>query len=222
VDSQNLPPTDSKRRRYLVLLLLLIVGAISVIMFRLWQVKTAGNIPFIPQQSLFVLKPPSDALEGKLLLSNGNIKKKPRDKAEFNKINVGEEILQGERIAASEKSKAVIEFINLVKINLSSNTEIGFNNLIPANFLLSQSSGSVDYELLRSDVPISVRSLHTLVTINSGNCAITADQETITIKVLAGSATLALVDLENKTSVWEIKEGQEVLIDDVQRRVEVK
>jgi hypothetical protein len=222
VDNQNLPPTDSKRKRCLVFLLLLIVGATGVIIFRLWQVKNVAHTVFTPQQSLFVLKPPTDALKGKILLSNGDTKIKPRDKEEFNKINVGEEVLQGERIATGEKSKTVVEFPDLVSINLGSDTEIGFNNLIPANFLLSQSSGLVTYELLRDDAPISVRSLHTLVSINSGNCAITTNQETVTIKVLTGSATVALVDLENKTGVWELKEGQEALVDDIQRRVEVK
>lgn len=191
-------------------------------MFRFWQIKTAGSISFTPQLSSFILKPPSDALIGKLILSNGDIKKKPRDKEEFNTFNIGEKILQGERLATGKKSKAVVEFSNLVSINLGSDTEIGFNNLIPANLLLRQLSGIVTYELLRDDAPVSVRSMHALVTINSGTCAITANQETVTIKVLAGSTTLALVDLENKTGVWEIKKGQEALVDNIQRLVEIK
>lgn len=222
MDSQNLQPVDSKKTHYLIFLLLFLIGTVSVVAFRLWQVKDAGHISFTPQQSSFVLKPPSDALKGELSLYKGDVKKKPRDKEEFKDVNVGEEILQGEKIATGKKSQATVKFANILWVNLDSNTEIGFINLIPANFLINQSLGSVIYELLRDDTPISVRSLHALVTINSGKSEFTISDDTITVKVLSGAAKLALVDLENKTHVWEIKEGQQALVNDTQRRVEIK
>lgn len=222
MDSQNLQPVDLKRKHYLVFLLLFLIGAVGVVAFRLWQVKNAGHISFTPQQSSFVLKPPSDALKGKYLLINGSVKKEPREKNDFEDVNIREEILQGEKLATGEKSKAVVELTNFARVNLGSNTEIGFNNLIPANFLISQSLGSVTYELLRDANPISVRSLHALVAINSGKSEFTISDETITFKVLSGAAKLALVDLENKTHIWEIKEGQKALINDTERRVEIK
>lgn len=191
--------------------------------FRLWQVKDAEHISFAPQQSSFVLKPPSDALKGKFLLINGSVKKEPRDdKEEFKEVNVGEEILQGEKIATGKKSQATVEFPNFVKVNLVSNTEIGFINLIPANFLLSQPLGSATYELLQNNVPFSVRSLHVLLTVSSGKSEVAISDETITVKVLSGTAKLALVDLENKTHIWEIKGGQKALVNDTERRVEIK
>lgn len=211
-----------ERAHYLIFLLLFLIGTVSVLAFRLWQVKGAKHVYFSPQQSSFVLKPPSDALKGKLSLFKGDVKKEPRDIEDFKNVNVGEEILQGEKIATEKKSQATIEFPNFVRVNLGSNTEIGFINLIPANFLISQSLGSVTYELLRDDNPINVRSLLALVTINSGKSEVTVNNETITVKVLLGSAKLALVDLENRTSIWEIKEGQKALINDTQRRVEIK
>lgn len=222
MDSQNLQPVNSKRTHYLIFLLLFLIGTVGVVVFRLWQVKNTEYISFTPQQSSFVLKPPADALKGKFSLFKGEVKKKPRDKEEFKDIKVGEEILQGEKIATGKKSQAIVEFPNLVRINLGSDTEIGFNNLIPANFLISQSSGSVTYELLQGDTPISVRSLQALVTINFGKSEVTISDETITVKVLSGKAKLALVDLENKTHIWEIKEGQEALVNDTERRVEIK
>jgi len=223
VDSQNLQPAYSKKTYcYLAFLLLFLIGTVGVVAFRLWQVKEAGPISFTPQQSSFVLKPPSDTLKGKLSLFKGDVKKKPRDKEEFKDVNVGEEFLQGEKIATGKKSQATVEYANILRVNLDSNTEIGFINLIPANFLISQSLGSVSYELLRDDTPISVRSLHTLVTINSGKSEVTVSDETIAVKVLSGKAKLALVDLENKTHIWEIKEGQQALVNDTQRRIEIK
>ena len=343
-------PVGSKRSHYLIFILLFLIGIAGVMTFRLWQVKDAGHISFVPQQSSFVFKPPSDALKGKFLLINGSVKKEPREKNEFEDVNIRVEILQGEKLATGEKSKAVVEFPNFVRVTLDSNTEIGFINLIPANFLISQSLGSVSYELLRDATPINVRSLHALITINSGKSEVTVNDETtvpetaaettaaettasetetvfnlsilngvgisgiaaktselikelkypdgkdkynigkvadadnynykntqiickskdseiakaaeeiktklkvgiittqngtsqdsdiviiigkdysqtteatetITVKVLSGKAKLALVDLENKTHIWEIKEGQKALINDTQRRVEIK
>ena len=222
MDSQNLQPVDSKIKYCLVFLLLFSMGTVGIVIFRLWQVKSAKHISFTPQQSSFILKPPADALKGKLSIFKGDVKKKPRDKEEFKDVNVGEEILQGERIATGKKSQATVEFPNFARVNLGSGTEIGFNNLIPANFLVSQSLGSVTYELLQENVLFSIRSLHILLTINSGKSEVTINEETITVKVLSGKAKLALVDLENKTHVWEIKEGQKALINDTQRRVEIK
>lgn len=216
------PSLPAKNFRNLVFLLLFLLGTVGVGAFRLWQVKSAGQTSFIPQQSSFVFKPPADALKGKLSLFKGDVKKKPRDKEEFKDVNVGEEILQGERIATGKKSQAIVEFPNFLRVNLGSDTEIGFNNLIPANFLISQSPGSVTYELLRDATPISVRSLHVLLTVYSGKSEVVVSDETITDKVLSGQAKLALVDLENKTHIWEIKEGQQALVNDAQRRVEIK
>lgn len=216
-----MPSADAKRTHDLIFLLLFIIGT-GAVTFRLWQVKNVVHTVFIPQQSSFVFKPPSDALKGKFLLINGSVKKEPREKNDFEDVNMRVEILQGEKLATGEKAKAVVEFPNFARVNLGPNTEIGFINLIPANFLINQSLGSVTYELLRDANPISVRSLHALVTINSGKNEVTVSDETITVKVLSGTAKLALVDLENKTHIWEIKEGQKALINDTERRVEIK
>lgn len=221
MNSQNFEPVALKKTPYLIFLLLFLIGIAGVMTFRLWRVKDRGHISFAPQQSSFVFKPPADALKGKLLLINGSVKKEPREKNDFEDVNIKEEILQGEKLATGKKSQAVVEFPSFATVNLGSNTEIGFINLIPANFLISQSLGSVTYELLQ-DAPISVRSLHALLTIKSGKSEFTVNGETISVKVLSGAAKLALVDLENKTHIWEIKKGQQVLINDSQRRVEIK
>lgn len=206
----------------LIFLLLFLIGTVSVVDFRLWQVNNARHISFTPQPSSFVLKPPRDARIGKLSLFKGNVTKKPRDKEEFKAAQVGEKILQGEKIATGKKSQAAVEFENLVKVDLGSDTEIGFNNLIPKHFLLSQSLGSATYELLQDETPVSVRSLHVLLTIYSGKSEVVIRDATITTTVLSGTAKFALVNLENKTHVWEIKKGQTALINDPQRRVEIK
>lgn len=223
VDKQNLQPGSSKKRFYLAFLLLFLLGIGSVIIFRLWQVKKEKAILFSPQQSSFTLKPPSEALIGKFLLVDGDVKKEPRDKEKFETVKAeGEVLIEGEKIATGEKSQATVEFPDFIRIDLGSDAEIGLANLIPANFLITQSSGSVAYKLLQDNAPISVRSLHALLSFNSGEGELTVKEGEIIVKVLSGRAKLALVDLENETHVWELKEGQKALINDIERRVEIE
>lgn len=205
----------------ILFLVLFLVGAISVLIFRIWQVKRAKNIPFSPQESSFILQPPSDALQGKLVSAKGKVEKEPREKDEFEEVELEEEILQGEKLLTGERSQATVEFQDFAKIDSSSDTEIGFINLIPSKFLISQSSGSVVYKLLDNDNSLSVRALHALVNF-SGETEVVTKGEEIKVKILSGQAKLALVDLENKTHVWKLEEGQKALIDDTERTVEIK
>jgi len=213
----------SKKINLLVLVLALLVGIGIVVVFRLWQVKKMPAASFFPQQSSFNLKPPTEALKGGFLTVEGDVKKEPRDKEEFETVKTeGEALIEGEKIATGEKSQATIEFPDFIRIDLGSDAEIGLANLMSDNFLISQLSGSVTYRLLRNDTTFSVRSLHVLLAFDSGESEITVGGNEIVVKVLSGRAKLALVDLDNKTHVWELNEGEEVLVDDAERRAEIK
>lgn len=206
-----------------MLSLLFLTGIGIVVVFRLWQVKKIPAVYFSPQQSSFSLKPPTEALKGDLLTVEGDVKKEPRDKEEFETVKTeGEVLIEGEKIATGKKSQAAIEFPDFIRIDLGSDTEIGLSNLMPDNFLISQLSGSVTYSLLRNNNTFSVRSLHALLTFDSGESEITVGGSEIAVKILSGKAKLALVDLDNKTHIWELNEGEEVLVDDAERRVEIK
>ena len=214
---------DNKGNTYLILALLFLVSVLGVFAFRFWQVKKMPIASFSPQQSSFNLKPPTEALKGGFLSVEGEVKKEPRDKEEFETVKPGGEVLiEGEKIATGKKSQATIEFPDFLRIDLGSDTEIGLSNLMSDNFLISQLSGSVTYGLLQNDKAFSVRSLHALLAFDSGESEITVGGGEIVVKVLSGKAKLALVDLDNETHVWELNEGEEALVDDAERRVEIK
>jgi hypothetical protein len=189
----------------------------GVLVFRAWQVKRIRSIPFSPQKSLFVSKPPTEALRGKIVSAEGQVEKEARDKTEPEDVKVREEILQGEKLTIGEESQAVVEFSGLVRIGLGSNTKIGFINLLPANFLIHLPTGVLDYQLFQDNMPVSVRSLHVLLTLYSGEGKIVTGEGEITLEIFTGQAKLALVDLENETNVWELKGGDRVVVDDSQR-----
>ncbi|PIS09455.1 hypothetical protein COT75_01495 [Candidatus Beckwithbacteria bacterium CG10_big_fil_rev_8_21_14_0_10_34_10] len=213
----------SKRINLLILSLVFLVGVGGVMVFRLWQVEKMPVASFSPQQSSFNLKPPTKALKGGFLIIDGNVKKEPRDKEEFETVeDVGGVLIEGEKIATGKKSQATIEFPDFIRIDLGSDTEIGLSNLMSDNFLISQLSGFVTYRLLGNNNTFSVRSLHALMSFEPGESEITVEESEIVVRILSGKAKLALVDLDNETHVWELNEGEEILVDDGERRVEIK
>lgn len=211
-----------KRNKRVILLVLFLVGLIGFLGFRVWQVKKTKRTEFFPKKSSFSLQPPSEALTGKLIKAVGEIKKEPRDSEEFEKIGEEEEILDGEKLATDEKSKAVVEFADFAQFTLGSNSEVDFASLLPASFVIKQKQGAVDYKLLEDNTPLNVRVLHALLSFYSGESKVIVENEEVIVKVLSGKAKLALVDLDNKTHIWKLEEGQTALVDDSQRRVEIK
>lgn len=207
----------------LLFLLLFLIGLISVLGFRIWRVRRAKSIPFFPQKSSFTLQPPVEALVGKLIEVEEEVKKEPRDDEEFQEAKEKEEILNGEKLATGKDSKAVVEFPDFAEVALFSNSEVTFVNLLPSSFLIRQSQGEVNYKLLQDQNPLSVRSLNLLFTLDSGESKITTDEENgeIVVEQLLGKAKMAMVDLENKTHIWRLEKGQRALIDDEERRVEI-
>ena len=211
-----------KKSYSIVLILVVLAGIVGVLGFRFWQVKKVEKTPFLPKEFSFSLQPPSEALTGKLIEVKGEVKKESRNDEEFQEVEEGKEILDGEKLATRKDSKAVIEFPGFAEVTLDSDSETTFVNLIPSGFLISQSLGSVTYKLWQDNTPLSVRSLYALLTIDSGESEVMVKEEEISIKILSGKAKLALVDLENETHIWKLEEGQKALIDNAERRVEIK
>jgi len=203
-------------------LTLFFLGASLVLVFRFCQVKKTETSLFSSKPFSFVFKPPSEALTGKLVLVKGQVEKEAREKEEFEKVDIRTEILQGEKLKTGKNSQTVVEFPDFAKFTLDSNSEITLVSLIPNSFLITQSEGLLFCELLQDNTPVSIRSLHALIVLSSGKAAIEVLGNEILVDVFEGKVKLALVSLDNKTHVWQLKAGQKALIDDVKRRVEIE
>lgn len=211
-----------KKKRYIVLWLCLFCLGIGILLgYRLWQVKRFIQ-PFVAQNSHFVLSPPAEAIEGNLVQVQGRVELLGRDNEDWKVVNPGEKLLQGESLATKELSYAKVEFPQFYQLDLYEEGNIDLVNLIPENFLINQTSGVVAYRQLQEQRPVNVRALHALLTIYGGETEVDIQTEEININVLSGKGKLVMVDLDNQTQVWELTEGQEVLIDDRERRVEIK
>ena len=164
----------------------------------------------------FALVPPSQAVSGTLTLVTGHAQKLSREDSEYKEASSGATILLGESIATKEHSSAVTTVNGIVTATIGEGGELVFANLFPNNFVLQQKAGKIDYMVV---APISVRVLHTLVAISSGEIAINVIDTDVSVTVKSGTAKIALVDTDNNTNVWTVDAGQRANIDDAARRV---
>lgn len=215
--------TEVMKTELVLITLVFFAGLTGFFGYRLWQVKQMNDEPFIPRKDSFDLKPPKEALKGKIATVSGEVKIKSRGNNEFKKMENFEQILQGERLVTLSDGYVTVLFDNFAKVSLMPSTEIAFVSLIPSRFLINQVSGMASYQLINDSESLAIRSLHSLFELEDGEALITTDVDKglINIVLKRGTGKIALVDLENKTQVWQIKKGQRVRINDTRREVKV-
>lgn len=185
------------------------------------QQKISSSVTGTPQPT-FALTLPSEAVSGTLTVVQGHAEKFSRNDTEYKEASTGAQILIGESVATKENSTATASVSGIVSATMQSNAELVFANLFPSDFVLQQKSGKIDYVVTQ---PISIRALHTLVTINSGlpaqagEAVINIVNTDMSITVKTGSVKFALVDSNNDTHVWTLKAGKRANIDDSYRQV---
>lgn len=168
-----------------------------------------------PEPTL-ALVPPAQAVSGVLTVTIGHAKKFSRNETEYKEASTGAQILLGESIATSANSSATASVGGIVNVSLGPTAELVFANLFPVNFVLQQKNGKIEY---RVTTPISVRALHTLISMNPGVVTVNIIDTDMSIAVTTGSVKFAIVDNDNNTRVYTLGAGQRANIDDVAREV---
>ncbi len=159
----------------------------------------------------FALVPPSQTIAGTLATTTGHVEKLSRNVDGYHEASSGAQILLGESLATKEKSAASATITNTVNITMGENAELVFANLFPTDLVLQQKAGKIEYQVTK---PMSLRVLHTLISIDSGDITVNVIDTDMSITVKTGEAKFALVDNENNTNVWTLKAGQRANIDD--------
>lgn len=211
---------------FLSVLLAFVLGFGVVMGYQYLKMKQETVPVLLPQparkqptpEPTLALAPPSEAVSGTLTVTSGHAEKFSRNDTEYKEASTGAQILLGESIATKENSSAVTEIAGILKAGLGPNAELVFANMFPANFVLQQRAGKIDYLVTQ---PLSVRALHSLVTISPGETTITIIDTDMSIIVKTGSVKFALVDTDNNTNVWNLKAGQRANIDDAARKVKL-
>lgn len=160
-----------------------------------------------------IIPPPSQALVGTVILK-GTARIIKRDQSDWQPLADAQKVYQDERIVVDSGS-LIVEFPQYLTIKTASNviSEFTLTNLLPSSFLIKETNGEISYETLK---PISIStSTGGLVKLDTGRLNIIEDlqEETSTITLLSGSASLATIDPQNTTQVYKLTEGETVILD---------
>jgi hypothetical protein len=217
-------------KNFLLALLAFILGFGAVVGYHYLRSSQQQTAPIViptttnqvTPEPTFALVPPSEAVSGMLTVTSGHAEKLSRNETDYKEASTGAQILIGESVATKDNSIATATVSGIVSATLQSNAELVFANLFPEDFVLQQTTGKIEYLV---SAPISVRALHSLVTINAGLPAQAGDiiiniiDTDMSITVKTGSVTFALVDTNNTTNVWNLNAGERANIDDANRYV---
>lgn len=209
-------------KKVLLLILAFILGFSGVLGFQylrakqeITKVATTVVNQLTPEPS-FALVPPTQAVSGTLTTVSGHTEKFSRGDTDFKEASTGAQILLGESIATKANASATVAVNDIVTMSMGPMAELVFANVFPKNFVLQQKSGKITYQV---DKPISIRALHTLVSIDSGDVTINIIDTDASITVKTGIAKFALVDIDNNTKAWNLKSGERANIDNKTRTV---
>lgn len=198
-----------------------ILGFGAVIGYRYLQARQ--NIPVVvpvtsqptPEPTL-ALVPPAQAVSGILTVTSGLAEKLSRNETDYKEASTGAQILLGESITTKQNSTAFATVSGILKATFGPVSELVFANLFPSDFVLQQKTGKIEYIVSQ---PISVRALHSLVSMDAGDYIINIINTDMSITVKTGSVKFALVDTNNNTHVYELSTGERANIDDAARLV---
>lgn len=163
--------------------------------------------------------PPSQSLEGNLATPSGSVSWQSRVATDSSPITKAQVIQQGESLEIGDKGSAKVDFNQIGSIFLNPKTKINFAQTLPVNLVLDLDSGSA--QIARTgETPISVRGLHLLTQIDSGQATISVDTDKhlITVIINSGSSTLAWTDLNDSTQTFNLDKGKKFIFDDDTRK----
>lgn len=200
-----------------------LIGLCSVLGYQYLRTKQVQSPPVVSPEVVqptpeptFALEPPSQALTGTLTVTSGHAQKYSRNDTQYREASSGAQILIGESVATKDNSTAVTDVNGVVKATLGSTAELIFANLFPANTVLQQKNGKIDYVVTQ---PISVRALDVLINLNPGETVVNIIDTDMSITVKTGPVKFALVDNDNNTNVYTLTKGQRANIDDAADQV---
>lgn len=194
-----------------------ILGSILMFSFTKLTKQKSTQTSFNPE------KAPTESLQGKIATFSGIIKWQSRIATEAAEVDSLKEIQQGEQIETEISSNLIVEFPNIWRINILSNSKLEFAQTLPANLVISQKEGSAEYQKLGENV-LSVRALHLLINQNQGDMVVIVDKDNnnVFINVKTGFVTAAYNDDENISRVVQVKTGQRLNFDDETREAVVR
>jgi len=207
--------------KYLNLFLLfIIIGIISSFGYSFWKNNKTNVITTIfPDEERFSIEPPPKQSKiGTVEKISGQIFWESRIATKPAEIKQIKKVQQGESLATGIDGQVTINFSESASLLLLPESDVEFVQTLPANFVFRHKKGEIKY-IKNGSIPISIRALHLLVSINDGEITLDINPDThiISLTVNKGSVKIAYNDLRYNTQTLEIKEGQKFIFSDDDR-----
>lgn len=180
--------------------------------------QTQSYITPVSHHTSFSLDtPPSDSLRGNIATMSGTVDWESRSATQPATLHSSPQIEQGEDIATETDGTALVQFPTCCSMQLSPLTHLSFVQTLPANIVIAQSQGSVEYAT--TNIPVSVRSLSLLITMTNDDIVFTMSktQPILSIFVKKGLLQASYNDLQYNSTVIPVTEGQTFIFNDTTR-----
>jgi hypothetical protein len=207
-----------------LIILAVILGLAIPLIYR-HQKISALNQAFIPKQDLYQRNLPADWLVGIVTDIGPSAQVETRYGTEFKDLTVGTTISLGEDIktGSNNNSLIIVNFPDLIKLKLSSNTRLNFTNTSPQNFLISLNrGGDLTFTTLLDNGSFSITSLHLLSQFTGATGSIVVNDNLITIKLTKGSVKLGYNNTDLKTQITDITGPKKIIFNDTIRTLKLK
>lgn len=212
--------------KYLSLFLLFLFIGIGIALgYFFWKKEKATMVmPISPKEKRFSIEPPpKESRIGTVSSMSGQILWESRIATKPAEIKDLKQVQQGEKLTTGKDGQTVISFPDAASITLSPESEIEFIQTLPIHFVFKQTKGKINY-LKKGTIPLSVRSLHLLMTFSDCEYVINTDAENhiLTLTVKKGSVKAAYNNLQYETQTVVINEGEKYVFNDDKRTGKIK
>lgn len=212
--------------KYLTLFFLFLIIGIGITLgYSFWKKEKAAVVtPVSPKEKRFSIEPPpKEARIGTVSAMSGQILWESRIATQPAEIKDLKQVQQAETLETGKDGKVVVAFTDVASVTLSPDSKIEFLQTLPVNFVFRQSKGEINYAK-KGTIPLSIRSLHLLMSFSDGEYVINtdADKHSLELTIKKGSVKVAYNNLKYETQIVEIKEGEKYLFDDDKRIGETK
>lgn len=206
----------------LISITLFFVGFISVIAIDSYVSHPAKIVTFqptTPTPTPVTLLLPANALQGKLILALGTVKRMPWDKMEFEPATAGAVLYQGDEIATMTKSSTAFSITASISGVLDENTDVTLGSLLPHKITIHHKTGTGEYRTTDYDQTLSIKSLGVLTQLEQGTIKVSVENKIISIVLSSGKAKLAYIDNDNTTHMWKLTGNDTAIINDTTGKV---
>ena len=159
-------------KKLLIFFIFLLIGIVLGSICYIWKSnQTNSNIERVKKEPRFSIeKAPKNSEVGTIQSMSGTIRWGSRIAiaTEGAQITQPVPIQQGEELMSGDDGSAVVSYQNGLTISLSPNSHISFIQMLPANFVLNQLEGTIEYQKNNS-TPLAIRTLHLLTQMDNGD-----------------------------------------------------